>query len=180
MVAGLLPASSTLAADYEIDPNHTFPGFSISHLGFSTIRGQFDRSSGAMVYDPAERQADVRIEIDAASIDTGLDRRDDHLRSPDFLNVAEYPTIIFESTSATWEGDHVATVEGELTMVGVTRPVMLAVTAAKCGANPMNQKEMCGFDAETTIKRSEFGIDYGLPAIGDEMALTFGVEAIRQ
>ena len=94
----LLPLGSVQAADFAIDPGHTYVSFAINHLGFSTMRGKFDRQSGSMQFDPDAKKASVTIEIDAASIDTGHEKRDAHLSSPDFLNAVEYPTISFKST----------------------------------------------------------------------------------
>ena len=160
----LLPFNSLLAADYTIDPGHTYVSFAINHLGFSTMRGQFDKQSGSMSYDPASKKASVTIEIDAASIDTGHDKRDDHLRSPDFLNVVENPTITFKSTKAGWSGNTLSSVSGDLTVMGVSKPVTLKVEAINCGEHPFNKKQVCGFDASGSIKRSDFGVNYGLPA----------------
>ena len=131
-----LPMTASLAASYTIDPAHTYPNFQINHLGFSTMHGRFGTTSGSMQLDPAAKQASVDIKIDAASIDTGHQKRDDHLRSPDFLSM-------------------------------------------NCGVHPFNKKELCGFDAEATIKRSDFGVNYGIPAIGDMMKLAFEVEAFK-
>jgi polyisoprenoid-binding protein YceI len=174
-----LPLSAALASSYTIDPAHTFPHFSINHLGFSTMRGRFDSTSGKLNLDMEKKTAAVDITIDANSISTGFAKRDQHLRSPDFLNAAEYPEIKFTSTKVTFNGDKSAKVEGNLTIAGATKPVTLNVHSINCGRNPMNKKEMCGFDASTKIKRSDFGVNYGLPAIGDEMEMVFEVEAVK-
>jgi len=174
-----LPVNALQAADYTIDPGHTYVSFAINHLGFSTMRGKFDRQSGSMHYDPAGKKASVMIEIDAASIDTGHAKRDAHLQSPDFLNAVENPTITFKSTAATWSGDKLSTVSGDLTILGVSQPVTLEVIAIKCGAHPFNKKQMCGFDATASIKRSDFGVNYGLPAIGEVLDLQIELEATK-
>lgn len=176
----LLPAANLYAASYTIDPAHTFPHFAINHLGFSTMHGRFNSTSGTITMDKKAGKGSVDIKIDAASIDTGFEKRNQHLRSPDFLNVAEFPTITYKSTKVTFIGNSKARVEGKLTIAGTTKPVTLNVTHYKCGTNPMNKKEQCGFDATASIKRSDFGVKYGLPAIGDEMQLTFEVEAVKQ
>ena len=175
----LLPFNGLLAADYTIDPGHTYVSFAISHLGFSTMRGKFNEQTGTMQYDPASKTASVSIEIDANSIDTGHGKRDEHLRSPDFLNAVENPTITFESTGAGWNGDRLETVTGDLTVLGVSKPVTLTITAIKCGEHPFNKKPMCGFDAEGSINRTDFGVTYGAPAIGETMDLQIEVEAFR-
>ncbi len=177
-----LSSLATLAAaapvSYTIDPAHTYPHFAISHLGFSTLHGRFNHTRGHLTIDQAARSGSVEVVIDAASIDTAHEKRDKHLRSPDFLNAVEFPQITYRSTRVTLH-DNGATVAGELTIMGVTRPVTLDVHHMKCGINPISKKSVCGFDASATIKRSDFGITYGLPAIGDEMRLTFEVEAIK-
>lgn len=182
MTAVSVPVLAQAAAEqYIVDPAHTYPHFAISHLGFSTIHGRFDKSAGALSIDWAKKTGSVSIKIDAASISTGFPKRDDHLRSPDFLNAAEFPDITYKSTKVVLNGDKSATVEGNLTMVGVTKPVTLNVTRISCGDHPMKKGTyVCGFDANAKIKRSDFGISYALPAIGDEMMLTFDVEAERK
>ncbi|MCP4983652.1 MAG: polyisoprenoid-binding protein [Gammaproteobacteria bacterium] len=174
-----LPINTLLAANYTIDPGHTYVSFAINHLGFSTMRGKFDRQSGSLSYDPASKSASVKIEIDATSIDTGHDKRDAHLQSPDFLNAAESPTITFESTAAQWNGDKLASVSGDLTILGVSKSVTLTVTSINCGKHPFNKKDVCGFDATGSIKRSDYGVNYGLPAIGEVLDLHIELEAFK-
>jgi len=178
VTAALLPLGAP-ANDYTIDPSHTYVSFAVSHLGFSTMRGKFDQQTGSLKYDPSSKTAEVSIEIDAASIDTGHDKRDQHLRSPDFLNAVENPTITFKSSEATWDGGQIASVTGELTILGVSKPVTLKVNAVNCGEHPFNKKQVCGFDAEGSIKRSDFGINYGIPNIGETLDLHIAVEAVK-
>lgn len=180
MISGAFAAESA----YTIDPFHTYPNFKVSHLGFSSMYGRFNRTSGKMMLDPG-KSGSVEIVIEAASIDTGMQdkgpyprARDDHLRSSDFLNVAEFPQLIYKSKKIAFNGDK-ATIEGDLTMLGVTKPVTLQVDRWKCGVHPMNKKDMCGFDAAGTLKRSDFGMTYGLPGIGDEMTLMIELEATK-
>jgi len=174
-----LPINSLLAASYSIDPGHTYVSFAVSHLGFSTLRGKFDKQSGSLDFDPAAKKASVKIEIDAASIDTGHAKRDAQLQSPDFLNAVENPTITFESTSAKWNGDKLASVTGNLTILGVSKPVTLTITTMKCGPHPFAKTDACGFDATASIKRSDFGVNYGLPGIGEVLDLNIELEAIQ-
>lgn len=165
------------ATEYVIDASHTYPNFTVSHLGFSLQHGRFNTTEGTLVYDPEAGTGSVEIIIDAASIDTGHEERDEHLRNADFLNVEEYPTITFSSTSASFDGD-TGTVEGELTILGVTNTVTLVVESIHCGEHPFNKKQVCGFNATTDFKRSDFGMGYGIPAIGDDMSITLQVEAV--
>lgn len=178
----LLAISSTVMAaeSYTIDSSHTFPHFQVNHLGFSTMHGRFDKTEGKLTIDMAKKTGSVQVKIDAASVNTGFAKRDEHLRSPDFFNAAEFPAITYDSTKVTIRDDKSATVEGNLTMVGVTKPVTLQVSRMSCGDHPIAKgKYACGFDATASIKRSDFGIKYALPAVGDDLKLVFEVEAFR-
>jgi len=175
----MLPVNTLLAASYTIDPGHTYVSFAINHLDFSTMRGKFNKQSGSLHYDPASKNASVTIEVDAASIDTGHVKRDQHLSSPDFLNAVEHPTITFKSTRADWSGDKLASVTGNLTILGVSKPVTLKVNSINCGEHPFNKKQVCGFDASGSIKRSDYGVNYGLPAIGEVLDLQIELEAFK-
>jgi len=181
-IAVILAASLPLAAhaeSYTVDPAHTFPHFSVSHLGFSTMQGRFDKSSGKVTLDRAAKTGSVDIAIEAASVSTGFAKRDEHLKSPDFFNAAEFPTITYKSSAVKFKGDAPATVEGNLTMLGVTKPVTLTIDAFKCGVHPMNKKDVCGAAATGQFKRSDFGMKYGLPNVGDDIKLVFEVEAVK-
>ena len=171
--------SNVYADSYAIDSAHTFPNFTINHLGFSTMHGRFGSTKGSLSIDLAKKTGSVDITIDAASIDTGFKKRDDHLRSADFFNVNEFPEITFKSTKVKFKGDDKATVEGNITIKGVTKPITLDVHHIKCGTHPMNKKQVCGFDATTSLKRSEFGVKYGIPAIGDEVKISLEAEAVK-
>ncbi len=179
----LLPLSAHSAAEsFTIDPSHTYPHFKINHLGFSTMQGRFNETSGKLTIDMTNKTGSVDITIQAASIDTAHKKRDKHLRSPDFLNTAEFPEITYKSTTVMIHDDKSVHIDGNLTIMGTTKPVSLHVDAMNCGIHPFDpkkQKYVCGFDAMTTIKRSDFGITYGLPGIGDEMELFIEVEAVR-
>lgn len=179
LVAGLLglPMMS-VANTYTIDSAHTYPNFVINHLGFSDVYGRFNSTKGTLSMDKAKGTGAVEVVIDAASIDTGFDKRDDHLRSPDFFNVNEFPQITFKSSKVTYK-DAGAEIAGNLTIKGVTKPVTLNVDKINCGVNPMNKKEVCGFGATTRFKRSEFGVSYGLPGVGDDITLILTVEAVK-
>ena len=172
--AGLAATLPAVAAPetYTIDGRHTFPTFEVSHFGISTQRGMFTKVSGKITVDRAARTGNVDVTIDTTSVVTGLQGLTDHLKAEDFFNTARFPT-------ATYKGDRPTAVEGNLTLNGVTRPVTLAITAASCRDHPMNKKPMCGADATTTIKRSDFGIKYALPAVGDDVKLSIPVEAFR-
>lgn len=171
---------SVQAADsYTIDSRHTFPVFEVNHLGFSTQRGRFNKSAGKISLDTAAKSGNVELTIDSASIDMGIDKWDEHMKSPDFFNAAKHPTITFKSSKINFDGDKLSSAEGDLTLLGVTKPVTLALSGFRCGEHPMLKKIVCGVDASTTIKRSDFGMKYGIPAIGDEVKLLVPVEAIK-
>ena len=175
----VLPIAS-MAAKYDLDPTHTYPNFEINHLGFSTMSGMFTGSKGSFEMDQAKGTGSVSVTIDAASIFTGFKKRDEHLRSPDFFNVNEFPEITFKSTSVKFKGKTDATVKGDLTIMGVTKGATLMVNNIACGKNPFNKKPTCGFNATTKVKRSDFGMKYGLPAIGDEVSIRLEAEGIRK
>ena len=177
-----LPLAAHAADTYTIDPPHTYAHFSINHLGFSTMQGRFEKSSGKITLDRAAKSGLVDIAIDAATISTGLAKRDQHLSGPDFFNAAEFPTIIYKSNTVKFKGDTPSTVEGTLTLLGVSKPVTLTIHAFKCGIDPMDpvkKPEKCGADASTQIKRSDFGMKYALPNLGDDVKLVFEVEAYK-
>jgi polyisoprenoid-binding protein YceI len=178
IIAALLLPASGMAASYTIDPTHTYPNFTINHLGFSTLHGRFGKTTGKLTMDQAKGTGSVEIVIDVASVNTGFKKRDDHLRSPDFFNAVEFPEITFKSTKVSFKGKG-ATVVGDLTIMGVTKPVTLAVSSINCGTHPFSKKQVCGFDATTQLKRSDFGIKYALPAVGDDVSLSLEVEATK-
>lgn len=180
-LAMVLPGSAIAAENYVIDPTHTYPNFEINHLGFSTMHGRFNKTTGSLSIDWTKNTGSVDITIDAASIDTGFKKRDDHLRGPDFINAAEFPEITYKSTSIKINSDKTAVVEGKLTIMDVSKPVTLKVKSINCGNHPFKKKDyVCGFDASGSFKRSDFGVKYGLPNIGDEMKLHIEVEAVRK
>jgi polyisoprenoid-binding protein YceI len=179
-IAALALALSSLlaqAADYTIDPDHTHPTFEVSHLGYSTYRGRFDKTSGTLSYDPAAKTGSADVTVDVASVSTGVAKLDDHLKTDEFFDAAKYPTITFKSTRFRFEGDKLTAVDGDLTIHGTTRPVTLEVSQVTCKPHPMLKTPMCGADAEAKIKRSDFGVKNFLPLIGDEVTLRLQVEA---
>ena len=169
-----LPAAAT---DYVVDPTHTYASFAIDHLGFSTQRGRFERSSGQIRYDEETRSGDVEIRIDAASLDTGFKLRDDVLRGTEWFNVESFPDIIFRSQRFEFNEERPIAVTGVLIMLGEVRPLRLEINRFKCGLNLALRKRGCGADAQGTLRRSEYGMQTGLPFIGDEVRLRIQVEA---
>jgi polyisoprenoid-binding protein YceI len=183
LTAAVLAAAVSIPAfaldSYTIDPQHSFPGFEVNHLGFSNMHGSFLSTSGKIMLDPAGKAGSIDATIDLSSVTTGLAKRDDHLRSPDFFDVAKYPTMTYKSTKLKYNGSDLAGADGELTLHGVTKPVSLTLTNFRCGANPISKKPTCGGNATASIKRSDFGITTGVPAVSDEVKITIEVEAIK-
>ena len=166
---------------YTLDPSHTYPYFAINHLGYSTLYGHFNKTSGRITMDREAKTGSIEIVIDATSVDTGHTKRDEHLRSADFFNVQEFPFITFKTSAVTFDAEaNVTGVEGELTLHGVTKTVPVQVEFMRCADHPMDKsKYVCGFGASAQINRSDFNMKYGLPAIGEEVRLIFEVEAQR-
>lgn len=179
LLASTLAASAFAADSYTIDPRHTFPSFELSHLGFSTQRGRFNKTSGKITLDLAAKAGSVDVVIDAASIDTGLEELHKHLRGEEFFDVAQFPVIAFKSKTLRFEGEQLVGADGDFTLHGVTRPVSLKIDAFRCAPHPMNKKPMCGANATTTIKRSEFGVAKYVPAVGDEVKIAIQIEALK-
>lgn len=183
VLATLIAAASfsAQAADkYDIDPTHTQVQFTYNHLGFSNITGRFDEVTGDFLFDAADpTQSSVSITIPVASISTGVEKLDQHLLTADFFDATQFPTATFKSTSVTAAGEGKLAVAGDLTIHGVTRPVVLDVTINGIGEHPMRKLPAAGFDASASIKRSDFGVGGYVPAVGDEVKLSITVEATQ-
>ena len=180
LAVGALSAPARAADTYSIDLRHTHPSYEISHFGWSTQRGRFDNVTGTIVLDRAAKTGSVDIRIEVSSVSTGVAKLDEHLKSEDFFDAAKYPTISFKASKIAFSGDTPVSIPGEITILGVTKPLTLNVTQFTCGQHPMLKKEVCGAEASATIKRSEFGMTKFLPALGDEVKLLINVEALKQ
>jgi polyisoprenoid-binding protein YceI len=185
LIAALAAASAgtAFAADtYNIDPSHTYPSFEADHFGgLSVWRGKFTKTSGTITLDRAARTGAVDIAIDPASIDFGMAKLDQHVKSPDMFDVAKFPTASYKSKSIRFSGDTPVAIDGELTLHGVTKPVTLAINKFKCIQHPMYKREVCGADASATFNRADFGIDYGVKmGFSPDVKLAIQVEAIKQ
>ncbi|MFO1414606.1 MAG: YceI family protein [Burkholderiales bacterium] len=181
-----LPLAAFANDTYTLDPYHTFPYFTVDHLGISTMYGRFDKTSGKATLDRAAKSGSVELVIQANSINTGDNdkgsrprARDEHLRSADFFNVAEFPTITYKSTKLAFNGDNPSAIEGNLTLLGVTKPVNLTIERFKCAPGQNGGKERCGGNATGKFKRSDFGMKFGVPAIGDEITLMVEFEGLK-
>ena len=167
--------------NYNIEPTHTFVTFEISHFGTSTNRGRFDKKEGTVQLDRVAKTGKVDLTIDMASINTGTQGFDKHLQGMDIFNVKDNPTSQFTADKFTFNGDKVSEVAGTLTMMGKTNPVVLKATNFNCYQHPMIKREVCGGDFETTIDRSQWGVNYGLIfGFPKNVRLVIQVEAVKQ
>lgn len=169
------------AADYAVDPTHTFVTFEIDHFGTSTNRARFDKKEGSVSFDRAAKTGKVEITIDTTSVNSGTAPFDKHLQSKDILNTADFPTAKFVGDKFVFSGDKVTEVAGTLTLMGKTQPVTLKANKFNCYQSPMLKREVCGGDFETTLTRSQFGVNYGLNyGFSDSVRLVIQVEAVKQ
>jgi polyisoprenoid-binding protein YceI len=179
LLAGLVAVPAFAAESYTIDSNHTLPVYEINHFNWSTQRGRFNKVTGKITLDTAAKTGSMNVVIDVASIDSGVAKLDEHLLSEDFFNVAKHPTMSFKSDKMVFQGDKPKSVPGQFTMLGVTKPVTLAIDSFHCAENPFAKKMACGANAVATIKRSEFGMSTYTPGLGDEVKLLINVEAFK-
>lgn len=164
--------------EFVFDPGHTQVEFTYSHFGYSNITVRFDQIEGSLVYDaenPAASSATATITID--SLDSGVDKLDTHLKSPDFFDAATFAKAEFKSTAVEAAGEGKLRMTGDLTIHGVTKPVTLDVTINKVAEHPMKKVLTAGFDASTTIKRSDFGVGAYVPNVSDEVRIEITLEA---
>lgn len=184
LAAALLatPLLATAApVTYEIDPSHTSVTYETLHFGTSTNRGRFMKTSGKVVVDRAARSGTVDLVLEVGSVSSGVAPLDTHLKSADFFDVASHPTARFVGERFVFDGEQVAEVAGQLTLRGKTHPVTLKAQRFNCYDNAMFKREVCGGDFEATVRRSQWGVDWGLQmGFPDETRLLIQVEAIRQ
>jgi polyisoprenoid-binding protein YceI len=173
-------AGSAIAAPvtYNVDGSHTFPRFSYSHFGLSTQLSSFKNTSGKVVFDAEAKTGSVDITIDMKSVNTGFEDFNGHIQGEDFLDTAKFPTATFKSTKVTFEGDKPKSIDGVLTIKGVSKSVTLTVTSFLAMPHPMMKKPAIGANAFTTIKRSDFGAGKFAPYVGDEVRIDIALEAI--
>ena len=178
----LAAATASFAAPetYAIESTHTFPAFSYSHMGLSTQISKFTKTSGTVVLDAAAKTGSVDVTIDMTSVETGVPIFNGHIQGDGFLDTAKFPTATFKSTRVVFDGDKPSTIEGNLTIKGVTKPVTLKVTNFVAKDHPMLKKAALGADATVVIKRTEFNAGKYVPAVGDDVTITIALEAIKQ
>jgi len=183
LAVGLLLTVSAAAQDaWQLDPQHSSAQFSVRHLGVSTVRGAFTKVSGSVVFDPANlNKSSIQATIDAASVDTRVEMRDNDLRSPRFLDAQKFPTITFQSKKVEAAGAGKLKVTGDLTIKGVTKEVVLDVDGpAPAIKDPLGKDRLrMGASATTKVNRNDFGVS-GLPGIvGDDITITLDVEMTK-
>jgi polyisoprenoid-binding protein YceI len=181
MIAATLSSAAYAAPEtYAIDPAHSMPRFEYSHFGYSLQLSRFDTVSGKITIDRAAKSGSVDVTIDAKSVNTGSTLFNGHIQGEDFFDTAKYPTITFKSSKVKFDGDKVASVDGDLTVKGITKPVTLTVNSFLCMPHPMMKKDACGATATTKVKRSDFNMGKYAPYVGDEVTLTIPVESVKQ
>lgn len=166
---------------YKFDKAHTQILFFVDHLGFSMSQGEFHEYEGGFTFNRGEpAKSSVEVSIQTASIDMDDEKWDAHMKNKDFFNVEEFPSMDFKSTGIEVTGEDIAKITGDLTILGVTKPVVLDVTHNKSGVHPFSGKYVAGFSASTIVKRSDFGMRFGVPAVGDNVKVQLEVEGFRQ
>ena len=165
---------------YVIDGTHTLPRFSYSHFGYSTQLSRFDKTAGKITIDRVAKTGSVDVTIDTTSVDTGYPLFNEHIQGEDFLSTAKFPKTTFTSSKVNFDGDKVSTIDGILTLKGVSKPVTLTVTSFMCMPHPMVKKDACGANATAVVKRTDFNMGKYAPYVGDEVTITIPVEAIKE
>ncbi|MFT0546496.1 YceI family protein [Allopusillimonas ginsengisoli] len=179
----IVAASSAAGAQeviYEVEPTHTFVHFEALHSGTSTNRGRFDTIEGTVMLDREGKKGKASITVRPGSVNTGIDSYNKHLSNADFLHVDVFPTAQFEGNDFVFEGSQVKSVSGTLTLLGKQQPVTLTALRFNCYDNPREKTEACGGDFETTLKRSDYGMTFGLPGIPDEIRILIQIEALKR
>ena len=180
MLALLMSASVVQAQSYNIDPGHTYPSFEADHLGLSFWRGKFTKTTGKVVLDRGSSTGgSIDITIEASSIDFGHAKMNENARGKDMFNVEQFPTVTYKSRALKFDGEKLVAVEGDMTLLGVTKPMPLKVTHFKCAMHAMLKREVCGVDASARFDRSDYGLSYGVPRFSPEVKLQIQAEAIR-
>lgn len=168
------------AADtYTIDPDFSRANFDITRLGFSTQRGSFNKTSGKVILDIPSKVGSVDFTINTRSIDMGSAAWTAHLSDPGLFNVKKYPTMTFKSDKLVFDGEKVVGAEGQFTMLGVTKPLKIAVNNFNCGKSPTNSRQMCSGDIAAVLMRSDFGLTKYIPAVSDEVSIGVSIDAYK-
>jgi polyisoprenoid-binding protein YceI len=154
-------AAAAAPVTYKIDPSHTYPSFDADHMGLSTWRGKFNKSEGSITLDKKAGSGTVDVIVDTASLDFGLDAMNEHANKEELFNTAKFPKATYKGKLAGFKAGVPGKVEGELTLLGVTKPLTLTINKFKCMPHPMFKREVCGADASGTFQRDQFGMSAG-------------------
>ena len=174
-------AAQAQTATYAVDPSHTFATFEISHFGATVNRARFDKKQGSVQLDKAAKSGKVEISFDTTSVNSGTPAFDKHLQSADLFDSAKHPTMKFVADKFVFNGDKVASVEGQLTLLGKTGPLTLKANQFNCYDSPMLKREVCGGDFEATIDRTQWGMNYGVEwGFPKNVRLIAQIEAVKQ
>jgi polyisoprenoid-binding protein YceI len=180
-IAATISTAAVAAPEtYVIDSNHSMPRFSYSHFGYSTQLSRFDKATGKIVIDRAAKTGSVDVTIDTTSVNTGFALFNEHIQGDDFFNTAKFPTATFVSNKMNFDGDKPVSIDGTLTIKGVSKPETLTVTSFMCMPHPMLKKDACGANATVVVKRSDFNMSKHVPYVSDEVTITLPVEAVKQ
>ncbi|MDD5241057.1 MAG: YceI family protein [Sulfuricella sp.] len=178
-VMSALVAPAHAADVYTTDSEYTVPVFEVTHLGFTTQHGRFNKTTGMAMIDFAAKKGSVDFTVYTESLDMGLGAWTKHLSDEGLFNVKKYPTMTFKSDKLIFEGNKVVAAEGKFTLIGVTKPLKVTVNGFQCGNNPESKKPMCAGNVTATIKRSDFGLTKYIPAVSDEVKISVPVEAYK-
>lgn len=177
-LAALASASAAAADTYTVDKDHTYPSFEFSHMGISVWRGKFTRTSGKVEFDRAARTGSVQIVVNTGSIDFGHKAMNEFAIAEDWLNTQWHPTMSYQGTLR-FEGEVPASIDGSLTLLGVSRPLTLKINSFKCIEHPMFKKEVCGADVEGELNRADYGMKLYSEGEAGKIRLRIQVEALK-
>ncbi len=181
LLALAVTTATAAPTTYNVDPDHTHPSFEVDHFGgLSTWRGTFKKSSGTVTLDTEAKTGTVDVVVDTATVDFAHDKLNEHVSSPEMLDVTKYPTAEYKGRFVEFANGAPRTISGSLTLHGVTKPVTLTINSFKCFEHPMLKKQVCGADASGTFDRAEFGVNYGQQyGFKQDVLLRIQVEGIK-
>lgn len=182
LISLLLISSTAFAAPetYIIDTKHSAPRFSYNHFGYSTQMSRFDKVSGKITIDKEAKQGAMNVIIDTTSVNTGVAIFNEHIQAADFFDTAKFPTATFSSNKLNFTADKLSSIDGTLTIKGISKPVTLSVTSLMCMPHPMQKKDACGANATVVVKRSDFNMAKHVPYVSDEVTIDLPVEAVKE
>lgn len=178
LIIGASVPALAVADQYTVDPDHTYPSLEFNHMGMSIWRGKFNKTSGKITLDRVARTGSTEIKVDVASIDFGHDKMNEHALNADWLNVEKFPVMTYKG-AIKFTGDTPASIDGQLTLLGVTKPLKLKINSMKCMQHPMFKKDVCGADVEGELNRADFGMTKYSEGEAGKVRLRIQVEAFK-